>query len=205
MSSGQRLREVKEEIARIERFLPVMKRVLTMLRMEIRNYRERVDELAQRRAELEREWGTVGESPLAASIYRGISAEVVTRPESLVGVDIESIVAVNAHSANDPVVVSSSELASSIAQLALELVKASRALEIESRNLGRLEDAEEEFVFLINGSEQVRLPPLYEQFARLERALDEENGMAAAIARILRERNRPVIQPEEVELWRPLA
>ena len=32
MSTGQRLREVKGDIARIERFLPVLKRVLTMLR-----------------------------------------------------------------------------------------------------------------------------------------------------------------------------
>ena len=205
MSTGQQLRIVKEEIARIERFLPVMKRVLTMLRMEIRNYRERVDDLAQRRSELEKEWGRIAESPLAASIYRGITAEVVTRPESLVGVDIDAVVAVNAHSANDPVVASSSELAASITTLALALVKDSRALEVESRNLARLEDAEEEFVFLINGSEQVRLPPLYEQFARLERALDEENGMAAAIARILRERTRRVSKPEEVELWRPLG
>ena len=66
MSSGQQLRLVKEEIARIERFLPVMKRVLTMLRMELRNYRERVDELAVRHGRLEKEWAGAAAHPLAA-------------------------------------------------------------------------------------------------------------------------------------------
>ncbi|MDJ0657779.1 MAG: hypothetical protein QNJ40_26705 [Xanthomonadales bacterium] len=203
MSTGQQLRLCKEEIARIERFLPVMKRVLTMLRMEIRNYRERVEQLEQRWKALEAAWDEQRDQPLAESIYQGLSAEVVTRPESLVGVDIEAVAAVNTHSDNDPVLVSASESAASLAVLAAEHLQVSRALAVERDNLARLEDAEEEFVFLINGSEQVRLPPLYEQLSRLERALDEENGMAAAIARLLRERSETQQKPEE--LWQLFA
>lgn len=205
MSTGQQLRLVKEEISRIERFLPVMKRVLTMLRMETRNYRERVAELEKNESALDEEWRRVADEPLAVSLEKGMSAEVVTRPESLVGVDIDSVVKVNCHSASDPFVAHASESAAAIAVLALERAEVHAALRVERRNLARLEDAEEEFVFLINGSEQVRLPPLYEQLSRLERALDEENGMAAAIARLLRERKRPAEPYREQELWQLFA
>ena len=109
--------------------------------------------------------------------------------------------AVNTHSDNDPVLVSASESAASLAVLAAEHLQVSRALEVERDNLARLEDAEEEFVFLINGSEQVRLPPLYDQLSRLERALDEENGMAAAIARLLRERSETQLPEEQWQLF----
>ncbi len=205
MSTGQQLRLCKEEIARIERFLPVMKRVLTMLRMETRSYRDRVAELEASLTELDSAWRKVRDTPLAASIAKGMSAEVVTRPESLVGVDIDSVVKVNSHSTSDPFVVNGSETAVAIAGLARQRAEVQAGLRVERRNLSRLEDAEEEFVFLINGSEQVRLPPLYEQLSRLERALDEENGMAAAIARLLRERTKPGAPAAEGELWQLFA
>ncbi len=205
MSTGQQLRLCKEEIARIERFLPVMKRVLTMLRMETRSYRDRVAELEASLTELDSAWRKVRDTPLAASIAKGMSAEVVTRPESLVGVDIDSVVKVNSHSTSDPFVVHGSETAVAIAGLARQRAEVQAGLRVERRNLSRLEDAEEEFVFLINGSEQVRLPPLYEQLSRLERALDEENGMAAAIARLLRERTKPGAPAAEGELWQLFA
>lgn len=205
MSTGQQLRLAKEEIARIERFLPVMKRVLTMLRMELRAYRERVTELERRFAEMEEEWAANAGDPLAAHIRSGVTAEAVTRPQSLVGVDIDEVVKVAAHSHNDPVLVSSTGNSSALDTQAKQRVEITRTLEIEKRNLARLEDAEEEFVFLINGSEQVRLPPLYEQLSRLERALDEENGMAAAVARLLRERAESQVDTEAVELWRLFA
>ena len=205
MSTGQQLRLVKEEIGRIERFLPVMKRVLTMLRMETRNYRDRVAELELTESELDKAWRGIEDEPLATSIARGMSAEVVTRPQSLVGVDIDSVVEVNSHSASDPFVTHASETAAAIAGLALTRAEVMARLRVERRNLARLEDAEEEFVFLINGSEQVRLPPLYEQLSRLERALDEENGMAAAIARLLRERTRRAPPPDEQEQWQLFA
>lgn len=203
MSTGQQLRIAKEEIARIERFLPVMKRVLTMLRMEIRGYRERIDALEDRWQALETEWRKVEGHPFASSIVKSISAEVVKKPESLVGVDVDTVVAVNTHSASDPLFVSSTALTSAIAKLALDHVGVAERLAVERSNLMRLQDAEEEFVFLINGSEQVRLPPLYERLARLERALDEENGMAAAVARILRDRSETTdAEDEELEQWR---
>ena len=72
MSTGQRLRQVKEDISRIERFLPVMKRVLTLLRVEIRNYQERIIELEQQQQEQEQKWRACGESALAQG-YRGVS------------------------------------------------------------------------------------------------------------------------------------
>ena len=75
---------------------------------------------------------------------------------------------------------------------------------MEHKNLSNLEDAEEEFVFLINGSEQVRLPPLRQELTRLARQMDEENGMAATIARILRERPKLAATEQELELWQPL-
>lgn len=205
MSTGQQLRLAKEEIVRIERFLPVMKRVLTMLRMELRIYRERVGDLDTQWRELEAQWALTADHPLVISIRRGVAAEAVTRPHSLVGVDVDRVVNVASHSDNDPMLISGSETAAAIDALARQHVEVTRRLEIERRNLARLEDAEEEFVFLINGSEQVRLPPLYEQLSRLERALDEENGMAAAVARLLRERAGNMVDTEAVELWRLFA
>ena len=177
-----------------------------MLRMEIREYRERIAELEDRWQVLEGEWQEVREHPFALSIEAGISAEVVTRPESLVGVDIDTVVAVNTHSRTDPVLSTATALTAAIESLALDHVDVAETLAVERRNFRRLQDAEEEFVLLINGSEQVRLPPLYEQLARLERALDEENGMAAAVARILRDRSQIVpTEAEELEQWRLFA
>ena len=199
MSTGQRLREVKEDISRIERFLPVMKRVLTMLRVEIRNFQERIVDLEARRHQLEQHWQARGEDPLGQTIEESLESEVLSRTENLVGVDIEEVTSVKAHCRLSQVLICQSASAAAVTDLAIERLQMSRRLEIERSNLARLEDAEEEFVFLINGSEQVRLPPLREELARLARAMDEENGMAATIARLLREREADAAQ--EVELW----
>jgi vacuolar-type H+-ATPase subunit D/Vma8 len=199
MSTGQRLREVKEDIDRIERFLPVMKRVLTMLRAEIRGYRERVDEFEQQRQALEHEWQSRRESTLGDTIAASLEAEVLSQLESLVGVDVERVHSIKAHCRLSQVLVCQSAGSAALADLAVERLQLSESLRIERENLSRLEDAEEEFVFLINGSEQVRLPPLREELARLARALDEENGMAATIARLLRERE--TAKHAEMELW----
>ena len=92
-----------------------------------------------------------------------------------------------------------SAASAALTDLAIERLQVAERLRIERQNVVRLEDAEEEFVFLINGSEQVRLPPLREELARLARAMDEENGMAATIARLLREREAD--KHQELETW----
>jgi len=199
MSTGQRLRQVKEDISRIERFLPVMKRVLTLLRVEIRNYQERITDLEHRQAELEHSWKAGGESALRNAIQASLEAEVLTRAENLVGVDIEELKAIKAHCRLSQVMVCQSATAAATTDLAIERLQLARRLEIERGNVARLEDAEEEFVFLINGSEQERLPPLREELARLSRAMDEENGMVATIARLLRERESA--KHQELETW----
>ena len=199
MSTGQRLRQVKEDISRIERFLPVMKRVLTMLRVEIRNFQERIVELEARHQQLEQRWESRGDHALGRTIEASLESEVLSRIETLVGVDIEEVTSVKAHCRLSQVLICQSAGSAAITDLAISRLQLSRRLDIERRNLARLEDAEEEFVFLINGSEQVRLPPLREELARLARAMDEENGMAATIARLLRE--RAVDTHQEVELW----
>jgi hypothetical protein len=199
MSAGQRLRQVKEDIERIERFLPVMKRVLTMLRVEIRNYQQRIIELERQCEQLEQHWADRAEDALGTTIEASLEAEVLVRLENLVGVEIEEVTAVKAHCRLSQVLICQSTTSAAIADLAIERLQLSERLKIEHRNVLRLEDAEEEFVFLINGSEQVRLPPLREELARLSRAMDEENGMAATVARLLRERE--VVQHEELEIW----
>ena len=199
MSSGQRLRQVKEDIGRIERFLPVMKRVLTMLRVEIRSYQERIAELEQRQQQLDLRWQARGEDALAKTIEAALEAEVLTRSENLVGVDIEEVKTVKAHCRLSQVLICQSASSAALTDLAIERVQLAQRLQIERRNVLRLEDDEEEFVFLINGSEQVRLPPLHEELARLARAMDEENGMAATIARLLREREAD--KHQELETW----
>ena len=199
MSTGQRLRQVKEDISRIERFLPVMKRVLTLLRVEIRNYQERIIELEQRQQEQEQKWKACGESALGKAIEASLEAEVLTRPENIVGVDIEEVKAVKAHCRLSQVMVCQSATSAAMTDLAIERLQLAQRLGIERGNVMRLEDAEEEFVFLINGSEQVRLPPLREELARLARAMDEENGMVATIARLLRERE--AAKHQELETW----
>ncbi len=199
MSTGQRLRQVKEDISRIERFLPVMKRVLTLLRVEIRNYQERIIELEQRQQEQEQKWKACGESALGKAIEASLEAEVLTRAENIVGVDIEEVKAVKAHCRLSQVMVCQSATSAAMTDLAIDRLQLSQRLEIERSNVMRLEDAEEEFVFLINGSEQVRLPPLREELARLARAMDEENGMVATIARLLRERD--AAKHQELETW----
>jgi hypothetical protein len=199
MSSGQRLRQVKEDIGRIERFLPVMKRVLTMLRAEIRNYQERINELEHCQQQLQQRWQSCREHALCNTIEASLEAEVLTRSENLVGVDIEEVKTVKAHCRLSQVLVCQSASSAAITDLAIERLQLAERLKIERRNVARLEDAEEEFVFLINGSEQVRLPPLREELARLARAMDEENGMAATIARLLRE--RAADKHQEMETW----
>ncbi|MBP6699722.1 MAG: hypothetical protein KA135_00660 [Halioglobus sp.] len=199
MSTGQRLRQVKEDISRIERFLPVMKRVLTLLRVEIRNYQERIIELEQQQQEQEQKWRACGESALGKAIEASLEAEVLTRPENIVGVDIEEVKAVKAHCRLSQVMVCQSATSAAMTDLAIERLQLAQRLGIERGNVMRLEDAEEEFVFLINGSEQVRLPPLREELARLARAMDEENGMVATIARLLRERE--AAKHQELETW----
>ena len=199
MSTGQRLRQVKEDISRIERFLPVMKRVLTLLRVEIRNYQERIIELEQQQQEQEQKWRACGESALGKAIEASLEAEVLTRPENIVGVDIEEVKAVKAHCRLSQVMVCQSATSAAMTDLAIERLQLAQRLGIERGNVMRLEDAEEEFVFLINGSEQVRLPPLREELARLARAMDEENGMVATIARLLRERD--AAKHQELETW----
>ena len=199
MSTGQRLRQVKEDISRIERFLPVMKRVLTLLRVEIRNYQERIIELEQRQQEQEQKWKACGESALGKAIEASLEAEVLTRAENIVGVAIEEVKAVKAHCRLSQVMVCQSATSAAMTDLAIDRLQLSQRLEIERSNVMRLEDAEEEFVFLINGSEQVRLPPLREELARLARAMDEENGMVATIARLLRERD--AAKHQELETW----
>lgn len=199
MSSGQRLRQVKEDIGRIERFLPVMKRVLTMLRAEIRNYQERISELEHCQQQLQQRWQSCREHALCNTIEASLEAEVVTRSENLIGVDIEEVKTVKAHCRLSQVLVCQSASSAAITDLAIERLQLAERLKIERRNVARLEDAEEEFVFLINGSEQVRLPPLREELARLARAMDEENGMAATIARLLRE--RAADKHQEMETW----
>ena len=194
MSSGQRLRQVKEDISRIERFLPVMKRVLTMLRVEIRNFH-----LEQRQQQLESRWQARAGHALGETIAASLEAEVLVRAENLVGVDIEEVKSVKAHCRLSQVLICQSAAAAATTDLAIERLQLAQRLDIERRNLMRLEDAEEEFVFLINGSEQVRLPPLHEELARLARAMDEENGMAATIARLLREREAD--KHQELETW----
>jgi vacuolar-type H+-ATPase subunit D/Vma8 len=199
MSTGQRLRQVKEDIDRIERFLPVMKRVLTMLRVEIRTYQERIEDLEYRQRQLELRWEARGEHALGKTIEASLEAEILIRTENLVGVDIEEVKAVKAHCRLSQVLICQSAASAAISDLAIERLQLSERLRIERSNVARLEDAEEEFVFLINGSEQVRLPPLHEELARLARALDEENGMAASIARLLREREAD--KHQELETW----
>ncbi|MCB1853719.1 MAG: hypothetical protein KDI05_02510 [Halieaceae bacterium] len=199
MSSGQRLRQVKEDISRIERFLPVMKRVLTMLRVEIRNFQERITDLEQRQQQLESRWQARAGHALGETIAASLEAEVLVRAENLVGVDIEEVKSVKAHCRLSQVLICQSAAAAATTDLAIERLQLAQRLDIERRNLMRLEDAEEEFVFLINGSEQVRLPPLHEELARLARAMDEENGMAATIARLLREREAD--KHQELETW----
>jgi hypothetical protein len=199
MSTGQRLRQVKEDIGRIERFLPVMKRVLTMLRVEIRTYQERIVELEQRQQQLEQRWQSRVENELGETIAASLEAELLTQSESLVGVDIVEVTSVKAHCRLSQVLVCQSASASALTDLAVERLQLVERLNIERSNVERLEDAEEEFVFLINGSEQVRLPPLREELARLARAMDEENGMAATIARLLREREAS--KQQELEIW----
>ena len=199
MSSGQRLRQVKEDISRIERFLPVMKRVLTMLRVEIRNFQERIIDLEQRQQQLESRWQARAGHALGETIAASLEAEVLVRAENLVGVDIEEVKSVKAHCRLSQVLICQSAAAAAPTDLAIERLQLAQRLDIERRNLMRLEDAEEEFVFLINGSEQVRLPPLHEELARLARAMDEENGMAATIARLLREREAD--KHQELETW----
>ena len=199
MSTGQRLRQVKEDIDRIQRFLPVMKRVLTMLRVEIRNYQERIADLEHRQQQLERKWQARGEHALGKTIEASLETEVLTRPENIVGVDVEEVKAVKAHCRLSQVMVCQSAASAALTDLAIERVQLEQRLAIERGNVTRLEDAEEEFVFLINGSEQVRLPPLREELARLARAMDEENGMAATIARLLREREAD--KHQELETW----
>lgn len=199
MSSGQRLRQVKEDIGRIERFLPVMKRVLTMLRAEIRNYQERITELEHSLQQLQERWQACAEHALCNTIEASLEAEVLTRTENLVGVDIEEVKTVKAHCRLSQVLVCQSASSAAMTDLAIERLQLAERLKIERRNVARLEDAEEEFVFLINGSEQVRLPPLHDELARLARAMDEENGMAATIARLLREREAD--KHQETETW----
>jgi len=199
MSSGQRLRQVKEDIGRIERFLPVMKRVLTMLRAEIRNYQERITELEHSLQQLHERWQACAEHALCNTIEASLEAEVLTRTENLVGVDIEEVKTVKAHCRLSQVLVCQSASSAAMTDLAIERLQLAERLKIERRNVARLEDAEEEFVFLINGSEQVRLPPLHDELARLARAMDEENGMAATIARLLREREAD--KHQETETW----
>jgi vacuolar-type H+-ATPase subunit D/Vma8 len=199
MSSGQRLREVKEDIGRIERFLPVMKRVLTMLRAEIRNYQARVAELEQHQQQLQQRWQTCEKHALCKTIEASLEAEVMTRLENLVGVDIEEVKSVKAHCRLSQVLICQTASSAALTDLAIERLQVAERLKIERRNVASLEDAEEEFVFLINGSEQVRLPPLHEELARLARAMDEENGMAATIARLLREREAD--KHQEMETW----
>jgi len=199
MSTGQRLRQVKEDIDRIERFLPVMKRVLTMLRVEIRTYQERIEDLEYRQRQLELRWEARGEHALGKTTEASLEAEILIRTENLVGVDIEEVKAVKAHCRLSQVLICQSAASAAISDLAIERLQLSERLRIERSNLARLEDAEEEFVFLINGSEQVRLPPLHEELARLARAMDEENGMAASIARLLREREAD--KHQELETW----
>lgn len=199
MSSGQRLRQVKEDIGRIERFLPVMKRVLTMLRAEIRNYQARVTELEQHQEQLQQRWQSCEKHALCMTIEASLEAEVLTRSENLVGVDIEEVKTVKAHCRLSQVLICQSASSAAMTDLAIERLQVAQRLQIERRNVARLEDAEEEFVFLINGSEQVRLPPLHEELARLARAMDEENGMAATIARLLREREAD--KHQEMETW----
>ena len=199
MSSGQRLRQVKEDISRIERFLPVMKRVLTMLRVEIRNFQERITDLEQRQQQRESRWQARAGHALGETIAASLEAEVLVRAENLVGVDIEEVKSVKAHCRLSQVLICQSAAAAATTDLAIERLQLAQRLDIERRNLMRLEDAEEEFVFLINGSEQVRLPPLHEELARLARAMDEENGMAATIARLLREREAD--KHQELETW----
>ena len=46
---------------------------------------------------------------------------------------------------------------------------------------------------------------LRQELTRLSREMDEENGMAATIARMLRERGSQRTREQEVELWQPLA
>lgn len=205
MSTGQRLREVKEEIGRIERFLPVMKRVLTLLRAELRAYQERIGALEAQHAALDGRWRAVADQPQARTLDAAIAAEVLTRPESLVGVDIEERVAVQAHSRLSPALTAASAGTQALQALALERRRTGEALALERRNLARLEEAEQEFVLLINGSEQVRLPPLREELARLARQLDEENGMAATVARLLRERAGARDRDDGMALWQLLA
>jgi vacuolar-type H+-ATPase subunit D/Vma8 len=161
MSTGQRLRQVKEDIDRIERFLPVMKRVLTMLRVEIRTYQERIEDLEYRQRQLELRWEARGEHALGKTIEASLEAEILIRTENLVGVDIEEVKAVKAHCRLSQVLICQSAASAAISDLAIERLQLSERLRIERSNLARLEDAEEEFVFLINGSEQVRLPPLH--------------------------------------------
>jgi hypothetical protein len=199
MSTGQRLRQVKEDIDRIERFLPVMKRVLTMLRIEIRNYQERIVDLEYQQRQLDQRWLARGEHPLSKTIEASLEAEVLTSSENLVGVDIQEVKAVKAHCRLSQVMVCQSAASATITDLAIERLQLAERLRIEHSNVASLEDAEEEFVFLINGSEQVRLPPLREELARLVRAMDEENGMAAAIARLLRERE--AAKHQDLETW----
>jgi hypothetical protein len=204
MSTGQRLRQVKEDIARIERFLPVLKRVLTMLRVEIRGYSERVDELAGNLSRLDEVWADVADETIAQTIEISVTVECLTRPDNLVGVDVDVVKSFSAHCGLSQALICSSATAAAITDLAVERKQCLERLRIERRNLASLEDAEEEFVFLINGSEQVRLPPLRQELTRLARQMDEENGMAATIARILRERPKLAATEQELELWQPL-
>jgi aspartate/tyrosine/aromatic aminotransferase len=201
MSTGQRLRLVKDDIARIERFLPVMKRVLMMLRAELRLYRERVGELELARDALERQWRAIESAELAATIDGSIDVELRTSVENLVGVDIDVVNSLVGHCKLSPVFLYQSSSFAAIVDLACERSQLAEHLRLEQRNISRLEEAEEEFVFLINGSEQVRLPPLRNELARLAREMDEENAMAATIARLLRERARAKNSEQEVELW----
>ena len=82
MSTGQQLRLCKEEIARIERFLPVMKRVLTMLRMEIRNYRERVEQLEQRWDSLDAAWNDLPLQPVFVPLVHELMKYLVAHEPS---------------------------------------------------------------------------------------------------------------------------
>jgi hypothetical protein len=167
--------------------------------VEIRNYQERIIELEQQQQEKEQKWRACGESALGKAIEASLEAEVLTRPENIVGVDIEEVKAVKAHCRLSQVMVCQSATSAAMTDLAIERLQLAQRLGIERGNVMRLEDAEEEFVFLINGSEQVRLPPLREELARLARAMDEENGMVATIARLLRERE--AAKHQELETW----
>ena len=149
MSTGQRLRQVKEDIDRIERFLPVMKRVLTMLRVEIRNYQERIVELAHHLQQLEQRWQTRDEHALGKTIEASLEAEVLTRSENLVGVDIQEVKAVKAHCRLSQILICQSAASAALTDLAIERLQLSERLRIERSNVVQLEDAEEEFVFLI--------------------------------------------------------